>query len=110
LTINMINKRDLLIFYVLINSIQLTNNRLIDNLKQIIDSTIAKNLSDENSTDLLIEELTKILEEEDGLQIFNQTMKNSDRVDGSGEYIDDTEYPPIYVNMSIFTYTIVSYI
>jgi len=106
----MINKRDLLIFYVLINSIQLTNNRLIDNLKQIIDSTIAKNLSDENSTDLLIEELTKILEEEDGLQIFNQTMKNSDRVDGSGEYIDDTEYPPIYVNMSIFTYTIVSYI
>ena len=104
------SKRTLLIFYVLINSIQLTNNRLIDNLKQIIDSTIAKNLSDENSTDLLIEELTKILEEEDGLQIFNQTMKNSDRVDGSGEYIDDTEYPPIYVNMSIFTYTIVSYI
>lgn len=105
----MINKRDVQIVYFFILSVQLTDQRLIDNLKYVIDTALAKNLSDESSTDLLINQLSRILEEEEGLQIVNQTVKYLNRVDGSGEDVEDEEYPPFYTNMSIFTDPFVSY-
>ena len=96
------------IFCLMIIFVHSTNNRLIDNLKRLVDTAIEKNYLDENSNDLLIEQLTRILEEEEGLRVDNQTIKHVDLVDGSGELMEDQDYPPFYANMSIITITIVS--
>ncbi len=114
----MINKRKwhvslfLHIFCYTITFINSSNNRIIENLKHIVDSAIENDLSD---NDLLIQQLSQILEEEEGFRIvnhINQSIKTSDIetfIDGSGEFIDDEELPIFYSNMSIITFTIVSY-
>jgi len=101
------------IFCYTITFINSSNNRIIENLKHIINSALENDLSD---NDLLIQQLSQILEEEEGFRIINhtnQSIKTSDIetfIDGSGEFIEDEELPIFYSNMSLITFTIVSYV
>lgn len=114
----MINERKrqiylfLWIFSYIIIFVNSSNNRIIENLKQIVDTALENDIPD---NDLLIQKLSQILEEEEGFRIVNhtnQSFQNFDMntfIDGSGDFIDDEELPIFYSNMSIFTVTIVSY-
>jgi hypothetical protein len=115
----MINKRKLhislflYIFYCIIVFVNSSNNRIIENLKHIVDTALEKDLTD---NEFIIQQLSQILEEEEGFRIVNhthQSIKTSDIetfIDGSGDLIEDDELPIFYTNMSIITFTIVSYV
>ncbi len=106
----MINKSALFlhIYCYVIIVVNSSNHRIIENLKHIVDTAIENNLSD---NDFLIEQLSKILEEEEGFRIVNHTHQTMETlIDGSGDMIEYEEDPPFYVNMSIITFPIVSII
>jgi len=109
----------LLIMVIIINclcTIALTsssNNRIVRNLKHIVDTALQQDTSDDINNDLLIEQLSQILEQEEGFRIVNRKKRfinddQTDIFDGSGDIIDDEDLPPFYSNMSIVTFTIVS--
>ncbi len=115
LPITMINKGKLHIslflyhFCYIISAVNSSNNQIIEDLKYIVHTAIENNSSD----DLLIEQLSQILEENEGFRIVNQSIKYFNTeifIDGSGDWIEHDEPPPFYANMSIITFTIVSYI
>lgn len=95
--------------------IDTTNDRIIKNLKQIVDAAMEQDFTDDNYNQVLIAQLSRIIEEEEGFQIVNQTkyFDRNSSIDGSGdlmENLDDDEQPIFYANMSIITITIVSLI
>jgi hypothetical protein len=115
LSMTMINKRKLQIslvlyhFWYIISVVNSSNSRIIENLKHIVHTAIENDSSD----DLLIEQLNQILEEEEGFRIVNQSIRNFNSeifIDGSGDWIEHEEESPFYANMSIITFTIVSYV
>jgi hypothetical protein len=113
----MINKRKrhvslfLYSFCYIISFVNSSNNRIIQNLKHIVDTALENDLYD---NDLLIQQLSQILEEEEGFRIVNHTNQSikicdiETFIDGSGDIIKDDELPPFYSNMSVITVTIVS--
>ena len=89
-----------------------SNDRIIENLKQIVDAAREQDLNDENYNQLLIAQLSEIIEEEEGFRIVNQTkyFDMNSFIDGSGGLIDEEQHPIFYANMSIITIPIVSQI
>ena len=93
-----------------------TNNRIIQNLKHIVNTALEQDTSDDINNDLLIEQLSQILEHEEGFQIIDRKQRslysNNDNqretFDGSGDIIDDENLPPFYSNISIVAFTMVS--
>ena len=84
---------------------------MMKNLKQIVDVAMEHDdFIDENYNQILITQLSRIIEEEEGFQIVNQTkyFDTNNSIDGSGDLIDNDEQPIFYANMSIITITIVS--
>jgi hypothetical protein len=109
LSMTMINKRKLQISLLLYLISLVNSSDLIESLKHIVDNAIENDSYD----DLLLEQLTQILEEEEGFRIVNQSTRNFNPeifIDGSGDWIDHEEQPPFYANLSIITFTIVSYV
>ena len=115
----MINKRklhsSLLLCFCcwLISFVNCSNNRILKGLKTIVDTASENDLSDE----YLIERLSRILEEDEGFRMvhqLNQSMQHFDLenfIDGSGELIEsEEEQPAFHANLSIITFTIVSYV
>lgn len=90
------------------------NERMIENLKEIIDAARERDLNDENSNQFLIAQLSEIIADEEGFRIVNQTkyFDIDTSIDGSGDLIDhDEEQQPIfYANMTIITIPFVSQI
>jgi len=100
-------------------TIDLTNsssNRIIRNLKHIVDTAFQQDTVDDISNELLIEQLSQILEQEEGFQIVDRKKRSLYPIDddqtrifdGSGDIIEDEDLPPFYSNMSIITFTMVS--
>jgi len=111
-----------IILVIIINclcTIDLTNsssNRIIRNLKHIVDTAFQQDTVDDISNELLIEQLSQILEQEEGFQIVDRKKRSLYPIDddqtrifdGSGDIIEDEDLPPFYSNMSIITFTMVS--
>lgn len=112
------NRRKWSISFFLLNlslvifGINASNDRIIENLKQIVDAAREQDLNDENYNQLLIAQLSEIIEEEEGFRIVNQTkyFDQNSFIDGSGDLIDDEQQPIFYANMSIITIPLVSQI
>jgi len=93
-----------------------TNNRIVRNLKRIVDTAFQQDTSDDINNELLIEQLSRILEQEEGFRIVDRKQRSIYRTgvdggrifDGSGDIIEDVDLPPVYTNMSIVTFTLVS--
>jgi hypothetical protein len=91
-----------------------SNNRIVRNLKHIVDTALQQDTSDDINNDLLIEQLTQILEQEEGFQIVDRKQRSiypTDNIyDGSGDVFEDEDedLPPFYSNMSIIQFTMVS--
>jgi hypothetical protein len=95
------------------------NNRIdpiVRNLKRIVDTALQDDASDDINNELLIEELSRILEQEEGFRIIDRKQRSiyptgddQTRIfDGSGDSLEDEELPPFYSNMSIVAFTMVS--
>jgi hypothetical protein len=111
-----------LIMVIIINclcTITLTsssNNRIVRNLKHIVNAALQQDTSDDINDELLIEQLSRILEEEEGFRIVDRKQRPIDSIDdyeteifdGSGDIIKDEPLPPVYSNMSIIAITMVS--
>lgn len=118
-----------LIMVIIINclyTIALTNsspnkqkNRIdpiVRNLKHIVDTALQEDTSDDINNELLIEQLSRILEQEEGFRIIDRKQRSlystgDDQTrffDGSGDSMEDEDIPPFYSNMSIIAFTIVS--
>ena len=91
-----------------------SNNRIVRNLKRIVDTALQRDTSDDLHNDRLIEQLSEILEQEEGFRIVDRKRReiypnNADEAsifDGSGDLFDD-DLPPFYSNMSIVAFTMV---
>ena len=86
-----------------------TNKRILRNLKHIVDNALEQNITDDISNDAIIEQLSQILEQEEGFRIVDREQRSIDtRVyDGSGDEYEDYDIPPFYLNMSIAAVTMV---
>jgi hypothetical protein len=92
-----------------------SNNRIVRDLKRIVDTALQEDASDDINNDLLIEQLSEILEQEEGFRIVDHQQRSNDKqtmiFDGSGDDIlEDKDLPPFYTNMSIIAFTMVSQI
>ncbi len=93
-----------------------SNNRIIRNLKHIVDTAFQQDTVDDINNELLIEQLSQILEQEEGFQIVDRKKRSLYPIDddqtrifdGSGDIVEDEDLPPFYSNMSIITFTMVS--
>ncbi len=111
-----------LIMVIIINclcTITLTsssNNRIVRNLKHIVDAALQQDTSDDINDELLIEQLSRILEQEEGFRVVDRKQRpmnfmdddGTEVFDGSGDIIHDEPLPPVYSNMSIIAITMVS--
>jgi hypothetical protein len=92
------------------------NDRIVRNLKRIVDTAFQQDTSDDINNELLIEQLSRILEQEEGFRIVDRKQRAIYRTgvdggrifDGSGDIIEGEDLPPVYTNMSIVTFTLVS--
>lgn len=108
----------ILIIVIIINCLCTTvltsssNNRILRNLKQIVNTALEQDTPDDINNDLLIEQLSQILEQEEGFRIADRKQRSvysTDEIfDGSGDLLEDENLPPFYSNMSINTFTLVS--
>lgn len=107
----------LLIMLIIINCLctivlpSSSNNRILRNLKHIVNTALEKETSDDINNEFLIEQLSQILEQEDGFRIIDRKQRSlfdeTEIFDGSGDIIEDEYLPPFYSNMSIITFTMV---
>ena len=85
-----------------------SNNRIVRDLKRIVDTALDDDTSDDINNDLLVEQLSQILEQEEGFRIVDHQQRSDLQsnliFDGSG----DEELPTIYTNISIIAFTTVS--
>ncbi|UJR09447.1 hypothetical protein I4U23_013686 [Adineta vaga] len=93
------------------------NNRIdpiVRNLKHIVDSALQQDTSDDINNELLIEELSRILEREEGFRLNDRQQRSIHPIDedqtrifdGSGDDIsEDKDLPPLYSNMTLVTIT-----
>ncbi|CAF3173678.1 unnamed protein product [Rotaria socialis] len=94
-----------------------TNSHRIDpivrSLKRIVDTALQEDAPEDIDNDSLIEQLSQILEQEEGFRIADhkprsmyQTGEDESSVpDGSGDFIGDEKLPSFYSNMSIVAFT-----
>jgi hypothetical protein len=93
-----------------------SNNRIVRNLKHIVDAALQQDTSDDINDELLIEQLSRILEQEEGFRVVDRKQRpmnfmdddGTEVFDGSGDIIHDEPLPPVYSNMSIIAITMVS--
>jgi hypothetical protein len=111
----------LLIMMIIINCLctialmSSSNNRIIRNLKHIVDTALQQDTSDDINNELLIEQLSQILEQEEGFRVVDRKHRsiyptNDDQTrifDGSGDIIEDKDLPLFYSNTSIIAFTMV---
>lgn len=89
---------------------------IVRSLKRIVDKAIEEKTSDDIDNQSLIEQLSRILEQEEGLRIADRKPRSvyptgdedTSIYDGSGDLLDDEFLPPYYSNMSIIAFTMVS--
>jgi hypothetical protein len=94
------------------------NNRIVRNLKHIVDTAIQQDTSDDINNELLIEQLSRILEQEEGFRIVDRKQRSiiptgddgNMIFDGSGDIIGDGEVPTFYANMSVIALTMVRFL
>lgn len=106
-----------LIIMIIINCLCTTvltsssNNRILRNLKRIVNTALEQETSDDINNDLLIEQLSQILEQEEGFRIADRKQRSlytTDEVyDGSGDRPLDVVSPSTFSNLSIITFTLV---
>jgi hypothetical protein len=89
-----------------------SNNRIVRDLKRIVDTALDDDTSDDINNDLLIEQLSQILEQEEGFRIVDHQQRFNAQpnmiFDGSGDTSVEDELPIIYSNISIIAFTMVS--
>lgn len=89
-----------------------SNDRIVRNLRRIVDTALQTETSDDVNNEDLIKQLSSILEEEDGFRIVDRPIRSVNEqdqqriYDGSGDDLPD-DLPPFYTNMSIITFTMV---
>jgi hypothetical protein len=94
------------------------NNRIVRNLKHIVDTAIQQDTSDDINNELLIEQLSRILEQEEGFRIVDRKQRSiiptgddgNMIFDGSGDINEDGEVPTFYANMSVIALTMVRFL
>ncbi|CAF4939653.1 unnamed protein product [Rotaria socialis] len=91
-----------------------TNSHRIDpivrSLKRIVDTALQEDAPEDIDNDSLIEQLSQILEQEEGFRIADhkprsmyQTGEDESSVpDGSGDFIGDEKLPSFYSNIELF--------
>jgi len=79
---------------------------ILNQLQKLIDAA-----SDDKPNEIFLEQLTELLRNEEGLELISERDKRSidDRsswtVDGSGDFGDEEDIPPIMTNLSIVAFT-----
>lgn len=85
------------------------DDRVFDQLQKLIDAA-----SDDEHNEIFLEQLTELLRNEEGLELVPERERRAidDRpswtVDGSGDYSDEEDLPPMLTNLSIVAFTMVS--
>ncbi|CAF4178681.1 unnamed protein product, partial [Rotaria sp. Silwood2] len=85
---------------------------IVRNLKHIVDTALQDDTSNDIDNDFLIEQLSQILQQEEGFRIADRKQRSiystgdddTGMFDGSGD-LESEELPPVYSNMSIVTFT-----
>ncbi len=90
-----------------------SNNRIVRDLKRIVDTALQQDTTDDINNDLLIEQLSQILEQEEGFRIVDHQQRSDEQstmiFDGSGDpFVEDEKLPIFYSNISIIAFTMVS--
>jgi hypothetical protein len=107
----------ILIISMLILPIHASNDRIVQQLQHMIHTALEDDRIDDNNG-LLVEELSRILQDDEGFRMVNdrerRSMSDDDidptlnsYVDGSGDLADPDEHSPFYSNMSIIAFTMV---
>ncbi|CAF3700839.1 unnamed protein product [Adineta steineri] len=87
------------------------NNRIdpiVRNLKHIVDTALQQDTFDDINNELLIEQLSHIIEQQEGLTIIDRKQRSIDETsiyDGSGDLFDDGDLPVFTGNLSVVTIT-----
>ncbi|CAF1148680.1 unnamed protein product [Rotaria sordida] len=85
---------------------------IVRNIKHIVDEALQDDTSNDIDNEFLIEQLSRILEQEEGFRLDDRKQRsiystNNDEIgifDGSGD-LESEELPPVYSNMSIVAFT-----
>ncbi|CAF3656194.1 unnamed protein product [Rotaria sp. Silwood1] len=94
------------------NNISNRIDPIVRNLKHIVDTALQDDTSNDIDNKFLIEQLSRILEQEEGFRIADRKQRsiystsddNTRIFDGSGD-LESEELPPVYSNMSIVAFT-----
>ena len=110
--------------FVLMSSSTNNNNNndrldpIVRNLKHIVDTALQQDASEDLNNELLIEQLSRILEEEEGFRLNDRHKRSIYPIgqdettifDGSGDALESKDLPPLYPNMTLVTMTMVSFV
>ena len=106
---------------VLMSSSTNNNNDQLDpivrNLKHIVDTAFQQDASEDLNNELLIGQLSRILEQQEGFRLNDRQKRSMYPIgedetpifDGSGDVLENKDLPPFYSNMTLVTITMVSF-
>jgi hypothetical protein len=95
------------------NRTQTSIESVIGQLQHMIDHAFQQETINDQA---LMDHLHRVLQDEDGFRIVDNQLRaltehesmNMPYVDGSGDIFDETSLGPVYSNMSVVTFTMVS--
>ena len=87
------------------NTLDNPRRSMLDNLQHLVDTAFDNETADDR---LWLEQLSRLLEDEEGFRLVEDADPHRRVFDGSGEMMDEEDLPPVYSNMSVIAFTLVS--